>query len=91
MKFNLQNLVQDLDFNKEYSERIALDGGDATLYLATSRVKLEFNDKIIWQTMPDILRAMPKDKRRLPYLKVFQYLQGVLTQDLDAVEVPEDS
>ena len=39
-----------------------------------------------WRTMPELLRAMPKSRARLAYLKAWQVFSGAASEEISAVE-----
>ena len=43
-----------------------------------------------WTTLPEIIRNLPQDKTRVPYVKVLQILAGGLESDLSAVEMTQE-
>ncbi|MBI2602247.1 MAG: hypothetical protein HYW48_04255 [Deltaproteobacteria bacterium] len=67
-----------LNIEQEFAERMSLpDGQEATLYLG---VVGEFAGSLSpdWKTLPELIRKMPKDKKRIAYIKAWQILSGGL-------------
>ncbi len=92
-QFNLQfetNIDgQVFEINQDYHEVLNLESGEeASFYLATLKTKpesLAFPD----QTLPELLRAMPKSRARLPYMKTLQVLGGAYTHNTKAVDLED--
>ena len=71
---------------QEFDEVIDLpDTGSATVYLGqvASEGLTAGND---WASFPELIRRLPKDRSRLPYLKAWQVLTGGLKLDTRAIE-----
>lgn len=70
------------------------DGTTATVYLMTldahqpQGAAAPYVDQA-WRSFPDILRAMPRDRGRLPYLRAWQVITGGLTLNTKAVDLEE--
>lgn len=47
---------------------------------------IKLDNNYTWQTMPALLRAMPKNRQRLPYLKAFEYLQGTTESQIKVLD-----
>lgn len=60
----------------------------ATLYLVTCDLGAIPN-AAHWPSFPELLRAMPRDRSRLPYLRAFQVLAGGLQLETKAVDMAE--
>jgi hypothetical protein len=78
-----------LDICQKYSDKVNLtDNRIATLYLATVRnhEKLIQND---WSNLPDQIKAMPKNRNRLAYLRAWQVMTGSLSLTTKAVEIDD--
>ena len=85
-------LALALDVVQEFADELTLpDGQAATVYLATVNETRapQVQARSEWASMPDILRGMDKDRRRLPYLRAWQILTGGLTLNTKAVEASE--
>lgn len=71
---------------QEFAEVVSLpEVGDVTVYLGL------INEEALtatseWASFPDIIRRLPKDRTRLPYLKAWQVLTGGLKLDTRAIE-----
>lgn len=81
-----------LAVQQEFADEMPLaDGTLATVYLATladaaaERIKARSE----WPSLPDILRGMDRDRRRLPYLRAWQILTGGLKLNTKAVDANE--
>lgn len=85
---HLGDKVKGIDIIQDYSGEVQLpDGRAATVYLATVNGRFPLPPDA--KTMPEILRGMPKDRNRLPYLKAWQVLTGSLTLNTKAVDLDE--
>ena len=85
-------LALALDVVQEFADEMQLpDGQAATVYLATVNETRapDVQAQSGWASMPDILRGMDKDRRRLPYLRAWQILTGGLTLNTKALEASE--
>ncbi|MBF0440941.1 MAG: hypothetical protein HQK54_03475 [Oligoflexales bacterium] len=60
------------------------DGSKGVLFLARIYA-IYFEAPEYWPTLPEILKHMPDDRNRLPYLKVLQILSGSSQDDIEAV------
>lgn len=73
----------------EFADEIRLpDGREATLYVANLE-EPRVTAPSSWPVMPDILRSLPRDKSRVPYLRAWQILQGGLQLNTIAVDAEE--
>jgi len=80
---------QTIEICQDYSDLVSLTSGNqATLYLATIRGKPELI-KDDWSNLPDHLRAMPKNKNRIAYLRAWQVLTGSLTLNTKVIEADD--
>ena len=61
------------------------DHGEATLLLCSAPTP--WPDSIKPISLPELLRAMPHNKNRVPYMKAFQHLMGVASGELDVAEL----
>lgn len=78
-----------LDISQEFADPVTRsDGQQATLYVATVAEGAKKSDAS-WPSLPDILRALPKDKGRVPYLRAWQILTGGLKLETKAVDMAE--
>ncbi len=68
---------------------VAEDGRFCTLFVATLAESSGFIAPSSWMTLPDILRMMPKDRSRLPYMKAMQVLAGAQDEGMTVVELDE--
>ena len=81
---------------QDYTDLVLLDpnlpsehpDAAAVLYLATCDLDGMPTD-VMWPSFPELLRAMPKDRARLPYLRAFQVLAGGLQMTTKAIDVAE--
>lgn len=81
---------------QEYSARLEPSPGRdiSTLYVAVVRpgsMALQSMPWTQWQTLPEIIRSLPKDRNRLAYLKAWQVLSGALTETTKALDIDEVS
>jgi hypothetical protein len=77
-----------LDIDQTYADEFMLaDGRQATLYVATGGNvgPLSSVGGAGWVSIPELLRAMPRDRARLPYMRAWQVLSGGLTINVKAV------
>ncbi len=71
-----------LEVNQEYSD---ITEDKCTIFLATANQDgLAVNDT--WQSMPELLRGMDRNRKRLPFLRAWQVLTGSLELNTNAVE-----
>ena len=81
--------AQGIDIDQEYHDSVFLsDGREATLYLAhiNQHPELVSND---WSTLPELLRGMPQNRNRLPYLRAWQVLSGARDSKTYAIEAAD--
>ena len=64
------------------------DGSSMSLYVASLHFRHGISD-LSWPTMPQLLRTMPSNRTRLPYLKAWQLLLGGMSGDTKVVEVED--
>lgn len=77
----------ELDINQEYSDTVDLpDGRQGTLYVA---IGSGVEGPESWPRLPDLLRAMPADRSRVPYLRAWQVLTGGLKLNTKALETED--
>lgn len=76
-----------LDIVQDFADEMPLGTTTATLYLAEAVGVAPAS--AAWPTLPDILRKMAKDRRRLPYLRAWQVMTGGLKLNTKAVDVAE--
>lgn len=85
----IEKVKRHVDIVQEHCETFAIEGGkEITLFVGT----MHFRHRVAqhsWATMPDLLKAMPKNRTRLPYLKAWQVLTGALTANVKAVDLEE--
>jgi hypothetical protein len=83
-----RDVALDLHLWDELADEMTLPNGTkTTMYVAS--LKGEAADADRWPVMPAILRAMDKNRGRLPYLRAWQVLQGGLKLNTKAVEASE--
>lgn len=84
-----RNVALALHVWQELADELTLpSGARATLYVAS------LNDPAVvatsaWPVIPELLRALPATKLRLPYLRAWQVLQGGLKVDTKALDVSD--
>jgi hypothetical protein len=89
---HLGERIKGVDVTQAFSGEVTLpDGRQATVYLATVNGQRELTtaDGRLAPTLPEILRGMPKDRNRLPYLRAWQVLSGGLTSETKAIELDD--
>jgi len=74
--------IPSLELNPKYADQTK-DG--CTVYLATATSD-DFKGDENWQSLPELLRGMDRNKKRLPFLRAWQVLTGSLELDTKAVE-----
>ncbi len=77
---------------QEYSSLLQHDGVmDSTLYVAKIRPDYSLLPSAwqSWQTLPALIRTLPKDRNRLAFLKAWQVLSGGLEESTKALDVAE--
>ena len=74
---------------QDYSDTLKLASGEtATVFIARLDRALSDNSmKQGMKTMPEWIRALPKDRSRLLYVRALQVLSGGLTQETKVVEL----
>ncbi len=78
-----------LDVSQDFADPVVrVDGQPATLYVATVAEGAKRSDSS-WPSLPEILRALPKNKGRVPYLRAWQILTGGLKLDTKAVDMAD--
>ena len=68
---------------------ISVEGEATLLVLAIIPPFVKVNSKQ-WTLLPEIIRKLPADKTRVPYVKALQILAGGLNDDLSAVEMTQE-
>ena len=87
---------KNLHLWQNFSSSISLgEKKEATLYVGRvdetfSATRDKQGSSFSWSTLPQILKALPKDKSRLPYIKAFQVLTGALTLTTRAVDLTDN-
>lgn len=76
--------VTKFELNHSYTTKLETPKGEATLF--TGKFFLPDMEKVDLQSLPEILRAMPKTKTRVAYLRIWQAISGGLTDNIKAVE-----
>jgi hypothetical protein len=71
-----------IEVNQEYSD---ITEDKCTIYLATGSSD-KFSASESWQNMPELLRGMDRNRKRLPFLRAWQVLTGSLGLNTNAVE-----
>jgi hypothetical protein len=84
----LPRLSGHVEINQDFSDVLDNQGVPTTLFLATIHAR-HASGKLEWPTMPTLLRGMPSDRRRLPYLKAWQVLTGALSANTKAIDLEE--
>lgn len=77
---------------QEYSAVLRRDSLLTTLYVAIvrpSKEELASTPWSTWETLPALIRTLPKDRNRLAYLKAWQILSGALEETTKALDVNE--
>lgn len=81
------------DIWQEYSALLNRDGIEpTTLYvgrISPNEEELKTLPWQTWQTLPALIRTLPKDRNRLSYLKAWQVLSGALEENTKALDVDE--
>ena len=85
---------RNLEVVQDYSEIVDLPNAEeqATLFLAHVLFdESSENSKEVasWQTLPELLRNMPKNRNRLVYLKAFQFLNGSHKDRIKVIETDD--
>ena len=74
---------------QEFADPIEIESGSAaTLYLGIISPQYEI-DRKSWRPLPDYLRAMKADRKRLPYMRAMQFLSGAMSASIKVVEAKE--
>ncbi|MFK7872914.1 MAG: hypothetical protein AB8C84_07035 [Oligoflexales bacterium] len=78
----------DIHYWHQFSETVMLYGEEQTLCVARILPEQK-NICQDWVTMPNLIRSLPKDRSRLPWLKAWQVYAGGYDQECRAVEADE--
>ena len=78
-----------MDLCQEFADEIPLSHETKTTVFVGLVTHPEFKAPTQWLCLPDMLRSMPKDRRRLPYLRALQILTGALSLNTKAVDLVE--
>jgi len=81
----LANLGPCLEIDQAFAELVNMGDEDATLYLASMK-RWEGDLPRYLQTLPILIRGLPRERARLSYLKAFQVLSGAREQDIRILE-----
>ena len=73
----------------DFSDQISLSGDTQTTLFVGRLAHPEFRAPKTWLSLPDILRSMGKDRRRVAYMRALQVLTGALSLETKAVDVEE--
>jgi hypothetical protein len=74
---------------EDFSDQLALTEDAKTTLFVGRLAHPEFRAPKTWLSLPDILRSMGKDRRRVAYMRALQVLTGALSQETKAVDVEE--
>lgn len=84
------DLTLKIRIEQQYADEMTrADGTVTTVYLATVSDGVAPPAKKEWPTLPDLLRSLPKDRSRLPFMRAWQILTGGLTLNTKAVDMNE--
>lgn len=82
----LQVAIGEVEIIEDATKPLAVK---APLYLIqTPQINdtIELKESYQWETMPTLLRSMTKDRKRLPYLRAFEYLQGTTKSQIKVLD-----
>lgn len=74
---------------EDFSDQIPLTADVQTTLFVGRITHPEFRAPKTWLSLPDILRSMGKDRRRVAYMRALQVLTGALSLETKAVDVEE--
>ena len=78
-----------VDVETAFADPVTLAGGEAaTLYVARV-AQGAATAPASWPSVPEVLRAMAKNRARVPYLRAWQVLAGGLNDSVKAVDAAE--
>ena len=83
------DVSRTLDLCQEFADEIPLSHEMKATVFVGLVTHPEFKAPAQWLCLPDILRSMPRDRRRLPYLRALQILTGALSLNTKAVDLDE--
>ncbi|TWW12171.1 hypothetical protein E3A20_03230 [Planctomyces bekefii] len=84
-----QDVARSLHLFDEFADEIAINDSDKGTVFVGTLSQVTKPEGGPWAVMPAILRALPKTRVRLPYLRAWQILQGGLKLNTKAVDPAE--
>ncbi len=85
-----EDMARRIAVDQAYADTVTLASGEAaTLYLARLPETDPLRAPDAWPTFPAMLRALPSDRRRLPFLRAFQVASGALEGTVKAVDIED--
>ena len=84
-----QDVARQLHIWDDFADELTLLGGNAAIMYVASLNGVTPEMAETWPVMPAILRALPKNRGRLPYLRAWQVLQGGLQLNTKAIEAAD--
>lgn len=85
----LESRSEDLVVHGPLTPVIELDDGRQAALVLVQLTPEQLEAPSSWPTFPVVLRALPKNKSRLPYMKALQILSGALEQGVNAIEIDD--
>jgi len=83
------DVSRHLEVNATFADELKPAAGPATtLYVAVLRMSGVVAEPA-WPSLPDVLRALPRDKSRVPYLRSWQVLTGGYQLNTKAASLEE--
>jgi len=84
-----QNYGAFMQVYEDFADQISLTGDTQVTLFVGRLAHPEFRAPKTWLSLPDILRSMGKDRRRVAYMRALQVLTGALSLETKAVDVEE--
>jgi hypothetical protein len=78
-----------LQIFEDFSDQLSLTPDAQTTLFVGRLAHPEFRAPKTWLSLPDILRSMGKDRRRVAYMRALQVLTGALTLETKAFDIEE--
>lgn len=73
----------------EFADEVSLFAEEKITVFLAKLTHPEVKSPPEWPSLPEILRQMPRDRRRLPYMRAMQILTGALSLETKVVDVEE--
>ncbi|MGE0175187.1 MAG: hypothetical protein AB7T49_20540 [Oligoflexales bacterium] len=84
-------LAVDIEVVGEFTPLLTLPNGDPGVLVLTVLKRKTIKNNHEWVTLPELIRAMPRDRNRIAYMKTIQYFAGCDKENIEAVELDENA